>query len=278
MKSSSFFYGHGKGYQNSDRMSLTRLEKKDNYAILTIDRTDALNALNEEILTEIHGQVEELANDKAIRGFIITGAGEKAFCAGADIGQMASFSPEQAEAFARKGHQTMNAISGSDLVSIAAINGFALGGGLELALSCDIRLASENARMGLPETGLGIIPGFGGTQRLARLIGPALALEIILTGDQFKADRAVQTGLVNQVVPLADLLPTAEKMMGIITGKKGPEAQKIARWLVHSGLEQPLSAGLEREINEFSSIFSREEPKIGLTAFKEKRPPEFNKN
>ncbi|MBU42748.1 MAG: crotonase [Spirochaetaceae bacterium] len=257
-------------------MALTSLEKKNQYAILTIQRPEALNALNEDILTEIHGHVEELNSDSSIRGLIITGAGEKAFCAGADIGQMASFNPEQAEVFARKGHKTMNAIAGSDLISIAAINGFALGGGLELALSCDMRIASENARMGLPETGLGIIPGFGGTQRLARLVGPALALEIILSGTQVKSDRALQIGLVNQVVELAELLPTVEKLMGTITGKKGPEAQKIARWLVHSGLEQPLSAGLEREINEFSQIFSREEPRIGLNAFKEKKEPDFS--
>ncbi|MCB1137923.1 MAG: enoyl-CoA hydratase/isomerase family protein [Leptospiraceae bacterium] len=257
-------------------MALTSLEKKNHYAILTINRPDALNALNEDILNEIHEHVEGLAGDAAIRGLIITGTGEKAFCAGADIGQMASFNPEQAEAFARKGHKTMNAIAGSDLVSIAAINGFALGGGLELALSCDIRIASDNAKMGLPETGLGIIPGFGGTQRLSRLVGPALALEIILTGTQVKSDRALQIGLVNQVVVQSELLNTAEKMMGIITGKKGPEAQKIARWLVHSGLEQPLSAALEREINEFSQIFSREEPRVGLTAFKEKKEPDFS--
>ncbi|MBR32701.1 MAG: crotonase [Spirochaetaceae bacterium] len=256
-------------------MALTSLDKKNQYALLTINRPEALNALNEDILSEIHEHVESLNSDKDIRGLIITGTGEKAFCAGADIGQMASFNPEQAEAFARKGHKTMNAISGSDLITIAAINGFALGGGLELALSCDMRIASENARMGLPETGLGIIPGFGGTQRLSRLVGPALALEIILTGTQVKSDRALQIGLVNQVVELAELLPTAEKMMGIITGKKGPEAQKIARWLVHSGLEQPLSAALEREINEFSQIFSRKEPGIGLTAFKEKKEPNF---
>lgn len=257
-------------------MALTSLDKKNQYALLTINRPDALNALNEDILSEIHEHLESLNSDKDIRGLIITGTGEKAFCAGADIGQMASFNPEQAEAFARKGHKTMNAISGSDLITIAAINGFALGGGLELALSCDMRIASENAKMGLPETGLGIIPGFGGTQRLSRLVGPALALEVILTGAQVKADRALQIGLVNQVVTLAELLPTAEKMMSTITGKKGPEAQKIARWLVHSGLEQPLSAALEREINEFSQIFSRPEPKIGLTAFKEKKEPDFS--
>lgn len=257
-------------------MAFTSLEKKNKYAILTIDRPDALNALNEDILEEIHSHIESLASENSIRGLIITGSGPKAFCAGADIGQMANFQPEQAEAFARKGHKTMNAISGSDLISIAAINGFALGGGLELALSCDMRLASDNAKMGLPETGLGIIPGFGGTQRLSRLVGAALALEIILTGAQIKADRAQQMGLVNQVTTPEELLPTAEKMMSIITEKKGPEAQKIARWLVHSGLEQPLSAALEREINEFSQIFSREEPKIGLTAFKEKKEPHFS--
>jgi enoyl-CoA hydratase len=269
-----FFYGHGKVAWNSERMALTGFETKGAYAVLTIDRSEALNALNEDILKEIFNHIEGI--DPAVRGLIITGSGEKAFCAGADIGQMASFNPEQAMEFARSGHRTMNAIAGSDLITIAAINGFALGGGLELALSCDIRIASENARMGLPETGLGIIPGFGGTQRLSRLVGSALALEIILAGSQIKADRALSIGLVNQVVPQADLLATAEKMMATMTGKKGPAAQKVARWLVHSGLEQPLPAALEREINEFSEMFNRTEPRIGLTAFKEKKEPDFS--
>lgn len=254
--------------------SFVKVTKKDKYSILTINRPEVLNALNDDVLRDLREAIAELTDDKSMQGFILTGSGEKAFCAGADIIKMKDFTPEMAEEFARRGHKTMNMIANSNLISIAAINGFALGGGLELALSCDIRLASANAKLALPETGLGIIPGFGGTQRLARIVGAGNALEMILTGDQIKADRALNMNLVNQVIEPNELLSVAEKMMQKII-EKGPEAQKQARWLVHSGVEQPLPAALEREINVFSELFAGKEPSIGLSAFIEKQKPKF---
>ena len=169
-------------------MSFIELEKKGAYALVKINRPDALNALNDDVLRDLRAAINDLSSDRAIRGVILTGAGEKAFCAGADIVKMKDFSSDDAEEFARRGHKTMNMIANSDLLSIAAINGFALGGGMELALACDIRIASKNAKLALPETGLGILPGFGGTQRLPRIAGMGNALEMILTGEQIDAD------------------------------------------------------------------------------------------
>jgi enoyl-CoA hydratase len=251
------------------------LQKKENYAILTLNRENALNALNSQVLSEIREAIRELIQDSRMRGVIITGKGEKAFCAGADITEMKGLSFDAAEEFARKGHKTMNMIAGSDLISIAAINGYALGGGLELALACDIRIASKNAKFGLPETGLGLIPGFGGTQRLPRIVGRGLALEIILTGEHIDAERALRIGLVNHVVDLSELLPKAEELMNKMLKHKGIEAQKVARWLVHSGAELPLTASLEREVNAFAEMFQKGEPEIGIYAFLNKQKPEF---
>jgi enoyl-CoA hydratase len=255
-------------------MSFIELEKKEGYALLKINRPEALNALNDEVLRDLRASIHELTSDRSMRGMILTGAGEKAFCAGADIIKMKDFSSEQAEEFARRGHKTMNMIANADLLSIAAINGFALGGGLELALACDIRIASKNAKLALPETGLGIIPGFGGTQRLPRIVGLGNALEMILTGEQIDASRAFEMRLVNRVVELSELIPVAESMMQKML-EKGPEAQKQARWLLHTGMEQPLTAALEREIVVFSELFSGKEPSIGLSAFAEKKKPQF---
>ncbi len=251
------------------------LQKKSNYAILTLNRENALNALNSQLLFEIKEAIRELILDSKMRGIIITGKGEKAFCAGADITEMKGLKFDDAEEFARKGHKTMNMISGSDLISIAAINGYALGGGLELALACDIRIASKNAKFGLPETGLGLIPGFGGTQRLPRIIGRGLALEMILTGETIDSERALRIGLVNHVVESSELLSRAEEMMQKMLNHKGIEAQKVARWLVHSGSELPLTASLEREINAFAEMFEKKEPEIGIEAFLKKEKPIF---
>lgn len=251
------------------------LQKKENYAILTLNRENALNALNSQVLSEIREAIRDLIQDSRMRGVIITGKGEKAFCAGADITEMKGLSFDAAEEFARKGHKTMNMIAGSDLISIAAINGYALGGGLELALACDIRIASKNAKFGLPETGLGLIPGFGGTQRLPRIVGRGLALEIILTGEHIDTERALRIGLVNHVVDLSELLPKAEELMNKMLKHKGIEAQKVARWLVHSGAELPLTASLEREVNAFAEMFQKGEPEIGISAFLNKQKPEF---
>ncbi len=251
------------------------ITKKENYAILVLNRESSLNALNSEILQELRDQLKILNSDPKMRGFIITGKGNKAFCAGADIIEMKEMTPDEAEEFARKGHKTMNAISNSDLISIAAVNGYALGGGLELALACDLRIASSNAKFALPETGLGLVPGFGGTQRLPRIVGRGIALEMILTGELIDAEKALQIGLINYVFHIEELLPKAEEMMEKILNHKGKEAQKIAKWLVHSGSELPLTASLEREITSFASLFEKKEPKIGIEAFLKKEKPNF---
>lgn len=250
-------------------------EQKGNIVVFTIDRPEAQNALNPDILTEVKTLVHKYSSVQDARLIIITGAGEKAFCAGADIGKMKDYSPSEAEEFARLGHETMNAIASSDLISIAAINGFALGGGLELALACDIRVASKNAKMGLPETGLGLIPGFGGTQRLPRIVGKGIGVELILTGEMISAERAYQLGLVNHLYETGEALSSAIELAEKLLTNRAPNAQKIARWLAKSGLDQPLSAGLEREINAFAEIFAGPEPRTGLTAFLEKRKPDY---
>lgn len=256
-------------------MSLIQIDYRDHIAVLTINRPDALNALNRQVLLDIRAAIQEVTRKGTVRVIIFTGSGPKAFCAGADIAEMRDMSVEQAEEFARLGHATFNAISGSDLVSIAAINGFALGGGCELALSCDIRIAAANAKMGLPEVSLGLIPGFGGTQRLPRLVGRAHAVEIILTGDMVDAQRAENIGLVNRVVEQGKALEAAEELAKKIGTGKGPQAQKMARWMINSGLDLPLSAGLEREINSFGELFTGKETREGMTAFIEKRKPSF---
>ncbi|MFN3604862.1 MAG: enoyl-CoA hydratase/isomerase family protein [Leptonema sp. (in: bacteria)] len=249
--------------------------KKENYAILTINRESHLNALNSEVLQELREVIKNLNTDPKIRGFVITGKGNKAFCAGADITEMKDITPDKAEEFARKGHKTMNTISNSDLISIAAINGYALGGGLELALACDLRIASYNAKFALPETGLGIIPGFGGTQRLPRIVGRGIALEMILTGEQIDVERALKIGLINHAFSQEELLSRAEELMQKVLNHKGIEAQKISKWLVHSGSELPLTASLEREITFFAGMFEKKEPKIGIEAFLNKKKPNF---
>lgn len=251
------------------------ITKKENYAILVLDRESSLNALNLELLQELKDGVKTISSDPEIRGFIITGKGSKAFCAGADLVEMKDMTSDSAEEFARKGHKTMNAISNSDLISIAAINGYALGGGLEIALACDLRIASPNAKFGLPETGLGMIPGFGGTQRLPRIVGRGTALEIILTGELINTEKALKIGLINHIVPQEELISKAEELMQKILKHKGKEAQKIAKWLVHSGSELPLTASLEREITSFASLFEKNEPKIGIEAFLKKEKPNF---
>lgn len=256
---------------------LVNIEKMQNYAILTIQREEAMNALNSQVLAEIREGIRELITDPKMRGVIITGKGDKAFSAGADLKELQNLSGEEAEEFARRGHKTMNMISGSDLITIAAINGYAIGGGLELALACDIRIAAKNAKMGLPETGFGIIPGFGGTQRLPRLVGTGIALEMIYTGELIDAERAYQIGLVNHVVELHELLPRAMEMMQKMLQHKGVEAQKIAKWLVYSGRELPLTASLEREITLFGEMFTKGEPEIGIQAFLKKEKPNFEK-
>jgi len=255
-------------------MSFVAVENRGEYSVLSLKRPEARNALNREVLKDIRESVQKIAQDRKQRLLIVTGEGNS-FCAGADIAAMKGLTAEQAEEFARQGHDTMNAIAGSDLISIAAINGHALGGGFELALACDIRIASQTAKIGLPEVGLGLLPGFGGTQRLSRLVGRARAVEMVCSGELISAEQALSYGAIQKICAPENVLADATAMAEKFLKGKAPGAQKTARWLVISGMELPLSAGIEREINSFADLFNSREPVEGLSAFLEKRPPNF---
>ena len=236
-------------------------------ALVTIDRQDALNALNVETLTELRDRLLELAADDAARVVVLTGAGEKAFVAGADIKYMGSLAPEEAKGWGALGHEAARLLEEMPKPTIAAINGFALGGGCELALGCDLRYASSRARLGQPEIDLGIVPGWGGTQRLARVCGLGVAKELVLTGRMVDAEEALRIGLVNAIAdPVLDhALDVARKL-----AEKSPVALRVAKRLLN------LSPGaLEREAEEFGDLFASEDAKEGLAAFAEKRAPKF---
>ena len=249
------------------------LDKKDGVAKVTINRPKALNALNLEILSELSRAVKDIREDVEVRGVIITGAG-RAFVAGADVSMMVGNSPLEARKVVEMGQRTFMEIENLKKPTIAAINGFALGGGLELALACDLRIASENAKMGLPEVGLGIMPGWGGTQRLPRIVGTGLAKEIILTGDHIDAERAKRIGLVNKVVASDDLDEAAIEMLGRIMSR-GPVAIGAAISAINMSLNVDLDSGLAYEQSMFSLCFSTDDSKEGISAFLEKRKPKF---
>lgn len=270
------FYSKIQAERKSNAMAEIQITKKAGYALLTIDRPKALNALNKDVLTELKAAVSELNSGGDIRVIILTGSGEKAFAAGADIAAMQDMTPDEATAFAELGHSTMNRLSDSGMISIAAINGFALGGGLELALACDIRLVSETAKLGLPEVTLGLIPGFGGTQRLARLVGQGVGLEMIVTGEMIDAQRAFELGLANHVYAPGDLLAEAEALAQKIIANKSGAAQRAAKAVIQQGLDIALIAGLQKEIVEFGELFGGPDPKKGMAAFLEKRKADFS--
>ncbi|TYO95256.1 enoyl-CoA hydratase [Geothermobacter ehrlichii] len=255
-------------------MAFVELRKENRLGIVTINRPKALNALNTQVLAELEQTLREIAVDDKIGVIIITGAGEKAFVAGADIVEMQNKSAEAASDFARKGQNIFRLIQDLPQPTIAAVNGFALGGGCELAMACDLRLASENARFGQPEVNLGIIPGFGGTQRLPRLIGRARAMELILTGRTIKAEEALELGLVNKVVPSSELLNEAVELAKTIL-VKGPEAVRRAKSAVNKGLEIDTNTGCELEATLFGLCFAGKEQKEGMAAFLEKRTANF---
>jgi enoyl-CoA hydratase len=235
--------------------------------LLTIDRQDALNALNVATLTELRDRLSELAADDSARVLVLTGAGEKAFVAGADIKYMGGLGPAQAKDWGALGHEAARLLEEMPKPTIAAINGFALGGGCELALGCDLRYASSRARLGQPEIDLGIVPGWGGTQRLARVCGLGVAKELILTGRIVDAEEALRVGVVNAIAdPVLDrALEVAGKL-----AEKSPLALAVAKRLLN------LSPGaLEREAEQFGDLFASEDAKEGLAAFAEKRPPRF---
>jgi enoyl-CoA hydratase len=250
------------------------LDKNDNVAIVTINRPQQLNALNKETISDLNQSLSTLKDDRNIKCVIITGSGEKAFVAGADIKEFAHFDIEQGKELARSGQENLfDFIENFPKPVIAAINGFALGGGLELAMACHFRIASGNARMGLPEVSLGVIPGYGGTQRLPQLIGKGKAMELITTAKMMNADEALQYRLVNYVVSLDELIDKAMKLAAAISNNS-PQAINSAIKAVNAGFETNVD-GYEKEIEEFGNCFGSDEFKEGTSAFMEKRKANF---
>lgn len=251
-----------------------RYEKKDQIALITIARPKVLNALNAPTLKELNRAFQAVRDDDDVRVAILTGEGEKAFVAGADITEFSGLNAIGAEALSVRGQDVFSLVENCGKPVIAAVNGFALGGGCELALSCTIRIASENARFGQPEVKLGLIPGYGGTQRLARLIGKGRAMQIILTADMIKADEALRIGLVNEVLASAELLPRAEAIAHKIIAN-APIAVRLSIEAVNKGLDMSLSEGLTLEASLFGLSFSTADKTEGTQAFLEKRAPQF---
>jgi enoyl-CoA hydratase len=249
------------------------LEQADGIATVTLNRPDKLNALNETLLAEVRGAVLTLSQDRAVRVLILTGAG-KAFAAGADIGAMAEMSPARAKAFADGGHALGEALESAPFPVIAAVNGVALGGGCELAMACDFIYASENAKFGQPEVNLGVIPGFGGTQRLARRVGLGRARELCYTGDFIGAEEAFRIGLVNGVTPLEGLLPRVREVAKKIVGK-GPIAIAQCKRVIGQGADLALERACELEAQAFALLFGTSDQREGMKAFIEKRPAKF---
>ena len=250
------------------------LDRADGVATLTLNRPEALNAFNSEQLRLLEQMLAEVAADPAIRAVVLTGAGERAFAAGADIREMAALSPEGGLAFGRLGHAVTRAVEALPQPVVAAVNGFALGGGCELAIACDIRIASENAVFAQPEVSLGIPPGWGGSQRLPRLVGPGMAAEMILAGRRVAAAEALRIGLVNRVVPLPDLMPAAAELAATIAAN-GPVAVRAAKRLTALAFDGDPVVGLETECAVFGSVFGSPEQREGMGAFVEKRKPSF---
>ena len=253
------------------------LEKKGLYAVATINRPKALNALNSEVLSDLDELVRTVSADADIRALVITGSGEKAFVAGADIGEMSTLTPAEGEAFGKHGNDVFRKLETLPIPTIAAVNGFALGGGCELSMSCDIRLCADTAVFVQPEARLGITPGFGGTQRLARLVSPGMAKQLIYTAKNIKADEAYRIGLVNAVYPLDELLPAAEKMAETIA-KNAPIAVRACKKAINEGLEAKMDDAVVIEEKLFGSCFQTADQIEGMSAFLEKRKHEPYQN
>ncbi len=240
---------------------------------ITINRPDKLNALNAITISELGTAIDEANKIADLRGIVITGAGEKAFVAGADISEFTGLDAEGAMELSERGHQLFNSIEKMHVPVIAAVNGFALGGGCELALACHLRVGSENAKLGLPEVGLGLIPGYGGTQRLTQVIGKGRALELIMTANMIDANTALSYGLLNHVAPQEELIGLAKKILGKIS-KKGPVAISKAIESVNAYYDFD-EDGFQYEIDSFGELFQTEDVIEGANAFLEKRKPEF---
>lgn len=250
------------------------IEKENSVEKIIINRPPVLNALNSEVIEELEEEFNILEKSPDVRVVIITGSGEKAFVAGADIGELKKLNTLEGENFASKGHRVLKKIENLPQIVIAAVNGFALGGGCELAMACDIRIASNKAKFGQPEVNLGLIPGFGGTQRLPRLVGKGRAMELIATGDMIDAEEAYRIGLVNKVVPPEELMNSVLKIAEKIL-EKSPSAVSLAKSAVHRGLQVSLDEGCAFEIEKFAVSCSTEDKEEGTTAFMEKRKPQF---
>ena len=253
-----------------------RLERRDAVTVLFVNRPQVLNAINRETLGEIADAARAFVADPSQGALVITGQGEKAFVSGADINELSTLGPAAAEAISRFGQGVVDLLEQSPKPVIAAVNGYAFGGGFELALACHMRLASENAVLGLPEVKLGIIPGYGGTQRLPRLVGPGRALELILSARNVKADEAERIGLVNRVVPQAELVNEAVKLAQAIL-RNGPLAVAAALECVVRGMQLPLEQGLRFESGRFGILAASDDMHEGLQAFLDKRPATFKR-
>ncbi|MBT3316510.1 hypothetical protein HN388_00865 [bacterium] len=249
-------------------------EQEGAVLVATISRPEVLNALNADTIADIAKLVETVDNDDSIRVVILTGEGEKSFVAGADIGSISKCDEKAGQQLALAGQTAFTALEESGAVFIAAINGFALGGGCELAMACDIRLASDNAMFGQPEVKLGLIPGYGGTQRLPSLVGQGKAMQLILTGDMIDAAEAYRIGLVQEVYPASELMEKAGKMAGKIA-RQGPFAVTVCKALIDGSQDTTLLDGLDAEAELFGSICATDDMKEGTSAFMEKRAPEF---
>jgi len=249
-------------------------EVKEGVGLLTFNRPKVLNAIDARTVEELDDAVRQVERDRAVRALVLTGAGEKAFVAGADIAAMSTMTPTEARLFAERAHGVLARLAALPVPTVAAVNGYALGGGCEIALACDLVYASEGARFGQPEVNLGIIPGFGGTQRLSRRVGTMRALELILTGDPCDAARAKAIGLVLDVLPADELLPHAVAQARKIAAK-GPVAVALAKRAIHAGADAELSVANELERQAFSSAFATDDAREGMKAFLEKRPAQW---
>src|SRR6266567_4510583 len=250
-------------------------EKKNSIAYVTVNRPKVLNALNMATMEELRTAFHDIKNDASVRVIILTGAGEKAFIAGADIGELAKHDAVSGKEYTHRGQSVLNLIENLSKPVIACINGFALGGGCEIAMACTMRLASESAKLGQPEVKLGIIPGYGGTQRLPRLVGKGIAMQLVLTGEMISAQEALRIGLVNEVVvAAAELIPRAEAIAQKIIAN-APLAVQYTIEAVNKGLEMTLAEGLYLEAVLFGAACATEDKREGTTAFLEKRPAQF---
>lgn len=250
------------------------VEISDGVAVLTLNRPKVLNALNAALLTELDAALQALGSDDAVRALIVTGAGEKAFAAGADIEELAAVSQSEGQVLAERGQRVFSRMENLRKPVIAAINGFALGGGCELAMAATIRIASETARLGQPEVKLGLIPGYGGTQRLPRLVGKGAAFKMLLTGDMVSASEALRIGLVDEVVPAAELMARAQALAKTVAGM-APIAVRQCIAAVHAGYDLPLDEGLAHEAALFGLCCGTEDKAEGTRAFLEKRAPKW---